>query len=223
MAPDVAPASMPGSSAPKNGWWKDYTEVIPGGYQDLIAAEEDAVGIVHFHPTLVPGLLQTERYASAITKATTAKDLSPADVESLVHVRMLRQRSAFAGSPPKRLVFLFDEGCLHRPVGAPDTMREQLHHLLEIATRTDVTMIVLPFDRSPHPGLLGAFMVLENRAGVGDVVCFEWQLGNTVRREPDVVRRYQMLSDSLIRSVPDGAATRRLIQAALDRPPRAQA
>jgi hypothetical protein len=214
MAPDVTPAYVSDASAPRNGWWKDYTEVIPSGYQDLIAAEEDAEGVLHFHPTLVPGLLQTERYAFAITKVTSLKTLAPEDVRSLVKVRMERQRSAFDSARPKRLTFFLDEGCLRRSLGSPDVMREQLQHLLELTTRPNVTLIVIPSEWEPHPGLLGAFMLLENRAGVGDVVCFEWPLGNWVHNDPDDVRKYRMLADTLLRAFPDAADTHRLIESA---------
>jgi len=61
MAPDGGAVQTPGPAGLVNGWWKTYLEVIPDGYLDLLAAEEDASRIIHFHPMFVPGLLQTER------------------------------------------------------------------------------------------------------------------------------------------------------------------
>ncbi|HLZ08935.1 MAG TPA: Scr1 family TA system antitoxin-like transcriptional regulator, partial [Chloroflexota bacterium] len=69
MVPADGSSSTPGTG-PQNGWWKDFLEIVPEGYSDLLSAEEDALRITHFHPTLVPGLLQTEAYATAITPTT---------------------------------------------------------------------------------------------------------------------------------------------------------
>ncbi|SNT16064.1 hypothetical protein SAMN05421812_103458 [Asanoa hainanensis] len=201
-------------ATPQNGWWKAYHEVVPGGYLDLIAAEEDAAEIVHFHPTFVPGLLQTKQYAKALIPSTSLKDLSERDIESLVEVRMMRQRSALDEAGRRRLIFLLDESCLYRPVGSAETMRSQLNHLLEMCEHPAVVLSVIPFRSELHPGLLGPFMLLRSADSFADVVCFEWQRGNTlVRGEPDLARRYGLLADRLVDADPDGA--KRLIQAAI--------
>jgi hypothetical protein len=217
MAPDVGTAPTPDPTAPVNGWWKDFVEVIPGGYQELIAAEEDAVSVVHFHPTFVPGLLQTEAYAAAITQETTLKAIAAEDVAKLVHIRMQRQQSAFDPSRRKQLAFLMDEACLYRPVGLPDVMREQLRHLVAVSTRPNVTLVVLPFRAKPHPGLLGPFMILGCADDLGTLLCFEWQGGNTLERNPDIVGPYRDLAEILGRPEPGGSSTAHLIETALDR------
>ena len=216
MAPDGGAVQTPGPAGLVNGWWKTYLEVIPDGYLDLLAAEEDASRIIHFHPMFVPGLLQTERYAAAITPATTLKTMTPDDAETLVRVRLLRQRAALHGSRPKDLVFLLDEMSLRRPVGSPETMREQLDHLLEMSEHPTVTLIVLPFRAQPHPGLLGAFMLMQFGEGLDDALSFEWQLGNTVvRNQPNLIRRYRDLAEELIETDREGTAARQRIVSAL--------
>jgi hypothetical protein len=215
MASNVGHAPTPDAAGPVSGWWKAYVETVPDGYLDLLAAEEDATRIVHFHPTFIPGLLQTESYAAAITPATTAKSMTAAEAENLVRVRMLRQQAALDGSPPKELVFLLDETALRRPVGSPIVMREQLDHLLVLADHPAVTLVVVPFQEQPHPGLLGAFILLQYASGPEDVLCFEWQMGNIlVRNEPALVRRYHSLADQLMSAGRSGRAAKQLISAA---------
>src|SRR5436305_5486160 len=124
MAPDPGPVPTSDAHVPSNGWWKEFVDVIPDGYLDLLAAEEDASRVAHFHPTLIPGLLQTEDYAVAVTPLTILNRTTAAKAASLVRVRMLRQRAALDGSRPKDLVFLMDETTLHRPVGPPSVMRK---------------------------------------------------------------------------------------------------
>jgi uncharacterized protein DUF5753 len=215
MVPDVGTSPTPDANGLSNGWWKDYVETIPDGYLDLLVAEEDASRIVHFHPTLVPGLLQTAGYARAVTPTTSVKSMTPVDVTVLVQVRMLRQRAAFDESRPKNFVFLLDETALYRAVGMPSVMREQLNHLLEMVDHPGVRLIVVPRVQ-PHPGLLGSFMLMQYGGGIPDVLCFEWQLGNIVIRDkPHLVDRYRALADSLSEIDQNGASTRQAIEAAL--------
>jgi hypothetical protein len=215
MVSDVGPSPTPDGISPVNGWWKDFLEFVPEGYLDLVAAEEDAAQIVHFHPTLIPGLLQTEDYASAITPTTSLKSMTPADAALLVQVRMLRQRAAFDESHPKRLVFLVDETTLHRTVGGSSVMRVQVAHLLDMVEHPVVRLTVIS-RAQPHPGLLGSFMLMHYGGGLPDILCFEWQLGNKViRDQPDLVERYRQLADTLLEIDPEGTATRRSIESAL--------
>jgi Domain of unknown function (DUF5753) len=215
MAPDVGSSPTPGTISPASGWWKDFLDIVPEGYFDLLAAEEDASWIVHFHPTLVPGLLQTEAYATAITPTTSLKSMTPADVAMLVQVRMLRQRAAFDESRAKRLSFLVDETALHRTVGEPRVMRDQLIHLLDVAQRPTVSLTVIS-KAQPHPGWLGAFMLMHFGGGLPDILWFEWQLGNKViRDQPQLVGRYRDLANQLMELDRDGATSRRLIESAL--------
>jgi hypothetical protein len=215
MVSNVGYSPTPDATRPANGWWKVYVETVPEGYLDLLAAEEDATRIVHFHPTFIPGLLQTESYATAITPATTMKSMTAAEAETLVRVRMLRQQAALDGSRPKELVFLLDETALRRPVVSPSNMREQLGRLLELADHPAVTLVVVPFAEQPHPGLLGAFILLQYASGPADVLCFEWQMGNVlIRDQPALVRRYRSLADRLAGAGRDRSTAKRLISAA---------
>jgi hypothetical protein len=216
MAPEAGAANSSAGSGQAHGWWKAHLETVPGGYLDLIVAEEDASRIIHFHPIFVPGLLQTEEYARAITATTLLKPMGAGDAAELVNVRMLRQRFAIHGERYKEMVFILDEASLRRPVGSPDTMRDQLTHLLGLLGNARVTLVVVPFEEQPHPGLLGAFTLLEYTTGVDAVLCFEWQLGNTVIRDrPDLVRRYRALANRLVDADPDGASAKRSISSAL--------
>jgi hypothetical protein len=216
MASEIGAAATSDPALPSHGWWKTYLDTIPEGYLDLIEAEADATRIVHFHPTFVPGLLQTAEYATAVCPATSLKALTDADVTALVRVRMLRQRSALDGSRPKVLVFLLDETVLRRPVGSPETMRHQLEHLLILAEHPGVTLTVVPFSARPHAGHLGPFMLLQYGEGLDDVLCLEWQMGNKlIRGRPDLTASYHAVSADLMRADTEGAATKSLVAAAL--------
>jgi hypothetical protein len=126
----------------------------------------------------------------------------PADVAKARHeVRLLRQKNVLNREDPPTFVAMVDEAALRRPVGGEATMREQLDHLIKLAGRERITMVVVPFSAGPHPGLAGAFAMMEYGGQVGDdVVCLESSAGNiVVRDKPEVVAEYRAAADAIVR------------------------
>jgi hypothetical protein len=189
--------------------------LIPESYQELVQAESDASRITHFHPIFVPGLLQTRTYATDITPATTLKPLSPGEVKARVEVRMRRQQELLHRPDPVRLTAILDETALRRLVGSTATMREQLDHLLQLPAGGAATLVVIPTTAGPHPGHLGAFMLIEYDGRGDDVLCFEGQSGNVViRNQPDLVAEYKRLASRLIDMGLRNQAAKRLVRSA---------
>lgn len=56
-------------AARQPGWWSPYSEYAPPLLLELIDYESAAAAISQFETMLVPGILQTEEYASAILQA----------------------------------------------------------------------------------------------------------------------------------------------------------
>jgi transcriptional regulator with XRE-family HTH domain len=54
-------------NASAHGWWHDYSDVLPAWFEPYIGLEEAATSIRAYEIQFVPGLLQTEDYARAIT------------------------------------------------------------------------------------------------------------------------------------------------------------
>jgi hypothetical protein len=217
MAADSGLATTVVTTLPEHVWWGRSQRSIPQPYLELIQAESDAARITHFHPIFVPGLLQTRAYATAITPATTLKRPSPEDVEALVDVRMQRQRKLLHRPIPVRLTAIVDETVLRRPVGSNATMRAQLDHLIQLLEDGSVELVVVPTAAGPHPGHLGAFMLIEyDDWRVEGVLCFEGQSGNVVLRDrPDLVAEYKRLADRLVDMGLRTQAAKRLVQSAL--------
>jgi Domain of unknown function (DUF5753) len=200
---------------PKYEWWTPVQHSIPRPYLELIEAESKASRITHFHPIFIPGLLQTRAYATKLTSTTTLKPVSPDDVQTLVEVRLRRQRELLHRPDPTRLTAILDESALLRPVGSDATMREQLDHLLQISANGPVTLVVVPAAAGPHAGHLGAFMLIEYDWRGDDVLCFEGQSGNVViRDQPDLVAGYKHLAGRLIEMGLRNQAATRLVQSA---------
>jgi hypothetical protein len=211
----MAADSGPGTAVMASPWWTPVQHSIPEPYLELIQAESDASRITHFHPIFIPGLLQTRAYATRLTSTTTLKEVSPDDIRILVEVRMRRQEELLHRPDPVRLTAILDETALRRPVGSDAIMREQLDHLMQLSQDGPVTLVVVPASAGPHPGHLGAFMLIEYDDWRADVLCFEGQSGNVViRDQPDLVAGYKQLAGRLVDKGLRNHAVRRLVQSA---------
>jgi len=104
-------------------------------------------------PVLVPGLLQTAEYARALFLAA-GPDGDTAD--ELVVIRMGRQDILDRPDPPQ-VVAVLDETVLHRLIGSPPVMADQLAHLADVSERPNVSVQVIPADTGANAGLSGAF------------------------------------------------------------------
>jgi len=72
-----------------------------------------------------------------------------------------------------------DEAALHRSVGGRDAIHAQLKHLVEAADMLHVTLQVVPYDADAHPGMAGAFAILQfGEPSASDVVYIESRVGS---------------------------------------------
>jgi transcriptional regulator with XRE-family HTH domain len=198
-----------GKAARERGWWSNYRDVLSAGkgqaLLQLIEYESAAAITRNFEPLTVPGLLQTEEYARAILP-----EYAPADrVEALVEIRMKRQELLDRPDGPL-LFFILDEAVIHRLVGGKDAMRRQLLRLIELGRRPHVTIEVVPFSAGAHPGLSGAFVVLEFPDPEDDEVLYLENSGGELisREEPEQILPYREAFEQLRRMSfgPEGSA-----------------
>jgi transcriptional regulator with XRE-family HTH domain len=141
--------------ASRPGWWHTYTDVLPDWFTVAVGLEESAALIRAYQPQVVPGLLQTEAYARAITAASFPSEQGE-DSERRVALRLARQDLLKRPAPPEYWVVL-EETVLRRPIGGPDVMHGQIEYLIECAARPNITLQVLPFTTGWHPAMYGMF------------------------------------------------------------------
>lgn len=140
------------------GWWHHYTDVLPSWFEAYVGLEAAAERIRAYEVQFVPGLFQTEAYATAVTRLGHA-GATPEEVERRVRLRMTRQQLLERPGPPQ-LWAVVDEAALHRPIGGPDVMRDQLEHLIRLSERPNITLQVATFDSGGHAAEGGAFTIL---------------------------------------------------------------
>jgi transcriptional regulator with XRE-family HTH domain len=180
--------------ARKKGWWHAYNEVFTGSFVGL---ESDA-SFLHTHQALlVPGLLQTEAYTRAVIRAIRP-DSAEADVELRVRARINRQKLITEVSNPPEYWAVLDEAVLHRVVGGPEAMREQLKRLVELASLPHVTLQVVPFSSGAHAGMEAPFLILGfPEQADPDVVYVENSTSGVYLEQPEDVHRYTLMFDHL--------------------------
>ncbi len=184
--------------------------VYPAWFASWVDAEQRASVIRWWEPLLVPGLLQTAEYARAVFDAWRAID-GNGDTEDLVTARLARQAILDRPSPPSFWA-LIDETVLHRSVGDPKVMNDQLVHLAEMSERPRVTIEVVPADVGVHVGLLGAFALAGFEDDTPGIVYLESPDQGETTKHPATVAKIALTYDTLRTEALGGRASRDLIR-----------
>jgi transcriptional regulator with XRE-family HTH domain len=153
-------------------WWTGFKNSVGPAYLEFIGFVAEASAIRFFHPTVVPGPLQTEGYARAVIQDGATATLEPVDVDARVDIRMTLAGDVLSRSEPPEFTVVLDEAVVHRQTGGPAVMREQIAHLIALAARPHVRLAVLPFTAGAHPGLYGSFTLLEFTDPAEDTILY---------------------------------------------------
>ncbi|HEU4914566.1 MAG TPA: DUF5753 domain-containing protein [Candidatus Saccharimonadales bacterium] len=129
----------------RSQWWAPYNHALPPGYRQFLEAEAAATTIRIFNYTVMPGLLQTEAYATDVTRQFSPI-LSNEDIGKRIALRMERQWRLFERRPLPDVRVLIDESVLLRTIGSIQAHGEQLEHLLHLIQERRTTLQVLPFN-----------------------------------------------------------------------------
>ena len=180
--------------ANSRGWWQDYSDIVPSWFEEYISLEQAATEVRGYEVQFVPGLLQTEEYARAVTLLAYS---NPKEIGRRVSLRMARQ-ARLAEAEPVSLGMVLDEATLIRPIGGVAVMRGQMKHLIEMAQRPHVTIQILPFKAGGHAAAGGPFSLLRfAESDLSDIVFLEQLATAQYHEKPDMVRKYQAVMERL--------------------------
>jgi transcriptional regulator with XRE-family HTH domain len=145
--------------ATEKGWWEAYSDILTEEHLAFIGLEAEATSVLQWQINVVPGLLQSRRYAQEIFSGyQDVRALPPAVIERRVQTRVIRQRR-LTEDPRLDLAVIIDESVLRRQRGDPGVMSEQLRHLAEVSELPNVTLQVLPL-KGPKGLAVDSFQVL---------------------------------------------------------------
>ncbi|GAA2152943.1 helix-turn-helix transcriptional regulator [Kitasatospora kazusensis] len=106
-----------------------------------------------------PGLWQTRRYGKRLLELGLPR-ATPDQIEERWSARESRQALLTRDEPPHIWVVL-DEVTMRRAVGSPETMREQISHVLDLTDGPNAVVQVLPFSSGGHGSMAGSITLLD--------------------------------------------------------------
>ncbi|MFD9717744.1 helix-turn-helix domain-containing protein [Streptomyces sp. NPDC059076] len=116
------------------------------GFPEYVTHELRAVEIRLYEVGVVPGILQTAEYASALTTRTVERGAITSE-QGDERISLINERQgALIRTPPPLVFVVLDESCLRRPVGGPAVMEAQLARLIDFAALPNTVLQVAPFN-----------------------------------------------------------------------------
>jgi hypothetical protein len=177
-------------------WWAPWAMVLPDWLTTFVGLEGLAEREFVFEPIVIPGLLQTEDYAAAVTAQTPR--VRGDHGERFVSFRLARSRRLTDPDRPLHLHAIFTESALRLAVGSPEMRQEQLRHLTRMAALPTVTIQVVRPEDGLHAAT-GQFVVLDFES-VRSIGYVELHDGAVYLQDPDQVLTYTMVAKNLART-----------------------
>lgn len=188
---------------------------LPEQRQQLAAYleyEQQAATIIEVSPLMIPGLLQTADHIRAIM---TGGGVPAGDIPTRIAVRLGR-KEIITKANPARLVALVGQAALYQGIGGRDAAIAQLRYLLEMMQRPNVELRVIPFGTDWHPGLEGAFTLIDSE-GPASVVFLETRRSTLWLHKEDDVNAYKHAVDMVQRVALSTQDSARLISELMHR------
>lgn len=165
----------------------------PPKMRSFLRAEADADSVWTLSTTAVPGLLQTEAYATAIHGVAYALADPAIPIEQAVASRMRRQRRLLLDVDPLRLHSILDESVIQRTVALGEMGRAQLEHLVALAARPNIMVQVVPFKAGMYGTMAGPMTRFGYPGRGDDAAVYLEHPGGGVWVRGEAVRQYDLL------------------------------
>ncbi|WP_228974202.1 helix-turn-helix transcriptional regulator [Streptomyces sp. DH12] len=163
---------------------------VAAWFEDYLVEEQRAAGIHKYENRVIPGLLQTPRYAQAVFNCAVPA-LEDEEIEAGVAARLARQQ-VLTKAPRPHVTFVLEKIVLTRPIGGSAVLKETLEHVLGVARLRNVSIQVMPESRQTHAGIDGPFTLLETAKRLGQLVYVEGQGGRYfLSEQPDVGETFE--------------------------------
>ena len=187
-------------------WLQPTSSSMPDRARTLRENEKIASGVSGWSMNLVHGLVQVPEYITHVVHASTR--LSADERPVVISNRIARQKAVLDGH--RAVTIYMHEQALRLPVGGPDVMAEQLHHLLRMSVRPYLTLRLIPTAQGLHAGLAGSFDMLTFKK-IPPIVFVESEGANVFLEDQPSVGLYEDVLASLGRTALDETQSRKLI------------
>jgi transcriptional regulator with XRE-family HTH domain len=174
--------------------------------------EARAHTVRYWAPIILPGIIQTPAYATALFAAMR---FDAARVAEKLEVRMARQAILERADSPDITIVLW-EPVLHHQIGTAETMRDQLARLVALSDLPTVTIHVLPSGHGANPGLGGAIQ-LAATDDAQELLLSDCLVEDQLSNDPALVRRASSTFNSVRADALNRAGSRDTLTEAMER------
>lgn len=129
----------------ERAWRKVRNAGLLEGFPQFIGHEAEATEIRLYEVGVMPGLLQTQEYATVLAQSAVKRGAITDDQASERITLVAERQAAISRTPPPLVFVMLDESCLRRSMGEPAVMEAQLDRLIEFAELPNTVLQVVPF------------------------------------------------------------------------------
>jgi transcriptional regulator with XRE-family HTH domain len=173
--------------------------------------EARAHTVRYWAPIIMPGIVQTPAYATALFAAMR---FDAARVVEKLEVRMARQAILERADPPDITIVVW-EPVLRHQIGTAGTMREQIARLLALSDMPTVTIHVLSSSHGANPGLGGAIQ-LAATDDAPELLLSDSLVEDQLSNDPVLVRRASSTFNSVRADALNRAGSRDALMEAME-------
>ncbi len=142
----------------RKGWWEKYRGTLSTDFLEIAELEANAHRISTWATAYLPGLQQTEAYASAVF-SRFAPFIPSHDLDARTTFRMQRKEAVRHRGVP--YASFIHEAALRMQFGGPRVLADQLDHLIDDSLAGRISVRVVPFDLDTFPGCGENIMFVE--------------------------------------------------------------
>ncbi|WP_017585163.1 helix-turn-helix domain-containing protein [Nocardiopsis ganjiahuensis] len=169
-------------------------EAFPSEFGDMSELGTHATRLWEHQPMAVPVFLRTREYSRAILEPRYPH-VGREEIDALVEDEMA-ERAAMTGPDGPALRVVLNESVLQRPQGGAAVLNGQRDFLADLVKAGIVDLGVIPEETPHHPGLGGAFRLMEFADRPSMVYAFAAQ-GGELTGDTEDVGHCRMVRDSI--------------------------
>jgi transcriptional regulator with XRE-family HTH domain len=188
-----------------------YRDNLSVATKALLDFEASATTIRSFQHMIIPGLLQTREFATALFRAGGSA-LSEAEREVRLEVRLGRHERVLGKADHPRYMLILDRSTLCRDIGGAQIFARQLSHLMNEVRQGRVELRMVPYNIPPAVSAYIPFTVLTMPDDDDSLLYRETYDGDEITYTPERVQRYLDLFARLWEQSYPPDQTRRLIE-----------
>ncbi|MEV6952520.1 helix-turn-helix transcriptional regulator [Streptomyces sp. NPDC051183] len=189
-------------------WQKLHRHGMRRAQEEVVPLYERTRHFRVYCSNVVPGMLQTESYATALLSTIAAFQGTPDDSETAAASRIERSRVLHEGD--HRFALLLEEAVLRYRIGDDATMAGQLGYLLAVMALPNVSLGVIPFTAQRRVWPLEAFYLFDSRQASVELLTAAVNVS-----APSEVATYSKAFSELSKIAVHGAPARTLISEAI--------